>query len=107
MHNLENNTAETAAVSAVPTPMEAPLEHKWCLYFDRYIGPGFSADEYAAAIAEICTLDSVPTYWSWFNNLPNAGDLDPSCTYHLMKSGIRPLWFVIFFLFFIFLFLFC
>eukprot|EP00009_Paramoeba_aestuarina_P008075 CAMPEP_0201523406 /NCGR_PEP_ID=MMETSP0161_2-20130828/19686_1 /ASSEMBLY_ACC=CAM_ASM_000251 /TAXON_ID=180227 /ORGANISM="Neoparamoeba aestuarina, Strain SoJaBio B1-5/56/2" /LENGTH=263 /DNA_ID=CAMNT_0047922511 /DNA_START=261 /DNA_END=1052 /DNA_ORIENTATION=- len=69
-----------------------PLENKFTLYFDRYIGPGFSAEEYAEAIAEICTLDTVTSYWGWFNNLPPAGELDASCTYHLMKTGIKPLW---------------
>lgn len=88
MQNEENITT----VSPTAPLEKLPLPSNWCLFFDRYIGPGFTADEYAAAIAEICTLESVPSYWSWFNNLPHAGDLDPSCTYHLMKSGIRPLW---------------
>jgi len=69
-----------------------PLENAWCLWFDRYIGPGFSADEYAASMLEVAIFDDVQSYWRWTNNLPEAGKLEATCSYHLMKKGIRPLW---------------
>jgi len=69
-----------------------PLENSWCLLFDRYIGPGFSAEEYAAAMLEVSLFDDIQSYWRWMNNLPTAQQLEASCTYHLMKKGIRPLW---------------
>jgi len=69
-----------------------PLENSWCLWFDRYIGPGFSADEYAAAMLEVALFDDIQSYWRWTNNLPTATQLDLTCSYHLMKKGIRPLW---------------
>jgi translation initiation factor 4E len=91
--NLENNVIEEAPSASPPPSQDAiPLENSWRLSFDRYIGPGFTAEEYADAITDICTVDSIQSYWAWFNNLPTAGELDASCTYHLMKSGIRPLW---------------
>jgi hypothetical protein len=71
---------------------ELPLNDEWVLWFDRYIGPGFSAEEYAAAVKEVCSFHSVQGFWCWYNNLPPASSLDPSCTYHLMKKGIKPLW---------------
>ena len=73
-------------------PAFVPLQTTWSLYFDRYIGPGFTAEEYAAAIKEICVIDTVQTYWQWFNHLPSASSISASCSYHLMKGGIRPLW---------------
>jgi len=69
-----------------------PLEHSWCLWFDRYIGPGFSAEEYAQAMLEVVSFSDIQSYWRWFNHLPTAKQIDTSCTYHLMKKGIRPLW---------------
>ena len=74
-----------------------PLEDTWCLWFDRYIGPGFSADEYAAAMLEVALFEDIQSYWRWMNNLPSAHQLEVSCTYHLKKKGIRPLWYFIFF----------
>jgi hypothetical protein len=68
------------------------LHNTWCLWFDRYIGRGFTAAEYAEAIKEIFVVNQVQEFWRWFNNLPSASNLNPSCTYHLMKKGIRPLW---------------
>lgn len=68
------------------------LEHAWCLWFDRYIGRGFTAHEYADAIKKVFEVKTIQEFWRWYNNLPGAAALDPSCTYHLMKSGIRPLW---------------
>lgn len=69
-----------------------PLDSTWCLWFDRYIGPGFSAEEYAAAMLEVALFEDIQSYWRWMNNLPSARQLDVSCTYHLMKKGIRPIW---------------
>jgi len=68
------------------------LQSSWCLWFDRYIGRGFTASEYAEAIKQVFVVNGVQDFWKWYNNLPTASDLDPSCTYHLMKHGIRPLW---------------
>jgi hypothetical protein len=68
------------------------FEHAWCLWFDRYIGRGFTAHEYADAIKEVFVVKTIQEFWRWYNNLPGAAELDPSCTYHLMKNGIRPLW---------------
>ena len=73
---------------------ELQLGSPWSLYFDRYIGPNLPPSAYAKAMVEICTIDSIQTFWNWFNNLPPASELNSSCSYHLMKSGIRPLWFV-------------
>jgi len=68
------------------------LQHAWCLWFDRYIGRGFTAHEYADAIKMVFEVKTIQEFWRWYNNLPGAAALDPSCTYHLMKTGIRPLW---------------
>lgn len=69
-----------------------PLQDTWSLWFDRYIGPGYSADEYAAAMLHVCAISDIQTFWCWFNNLPSAHSLEASCTYHLMKKNIRPVW---------------
>lgn len=78
----------------VVVDMKKPVyfEHAWCLWFDRYIGRGFTAHEYADAIKEVFVVQTIQDFWRWYNNLPSAAELDPSCTYHLMKHGIRPLW---------------
>jgi len=82
--------AHTKKVINVKEPI--PLEDAWCIWFDRYIGRGYTAQEYSDAIKQVCCFNTVQNFWRWFNNLPTAGELEVSCTYHLMKEGIRPLW---------------
>ena len=93
-----SNSSKTSAISKDDIDMdmleEILLGDTWVLWFDRYIGPGFSAEEYAAAVKEVCTFNTVQGFWCWYNNLPAASTLDSSCTYHLMKKGIKPLWYV-------------
>eukprot|EP00008_Paramoeba_atlantica_P010483 CAMPEP_0201492032 /NCGR_PEP_ID=MMETSP0151_2-20130828/32032_1 /ASSEMBLY_ACC=CAM_ASM_000257 /TAXON_ID=200890 /ORGANISM="Paramoeba atlantica, Strain 621/1 / CCAP 1560/9" /LENGTH=288 /DNA_ID=CAMNT_0047878681 /DNA_START=199 /DNA_END=1065 /DNA_ORIENTATION=+ len=73
-------------------PARESLPNDWTLWFDRYIGRGCTAQQYNDALKQICQLSSIHDFWSWFNNLPSARELDPTCTYHLMKDNIRPTW---------------
>ena len=81
----------TSSSEVVPSSA-VPLQDTWCLWFDRYIGPGFSAEEYAAAMLCVCEVADIAMFWRWINNLPAANVLEPSCSYHLMKKDIRPVW---------------
>jgi hypothetical protein len=85
---MTSSPRENSAVESL-----LPLQDTWCLWFDRYIGPGFSAEEYAEAMLHVCSIADVQTFWRWFNNIPSARSLEASCTYHLMKKDIRPVWY--------------
>jgi len=87
-----NQQGEYKMVDGVSKSDAVMLQHAWCLWFDRYIGRGFTAHEYADAIKMVFEVKTIQEFWRWYNNLPGAAALDPSCTYHLMKTGIRPLW---------------
>jgi len=68
------------------------LENEWAFWFDRYIGPGKSVEEYADAMKKLGKVHSVQDFWRWFNNLPAPRELPPRSSYHLMKEGVRPMW---------------
>jgi len=68
------------------------LEHSWSFWLDRYVGPGKSVVEYEAALRQLGSFTTVQDFWRWFNNLPLVSDLQPGSSFHLMKTGIRPLW---------------
>jgi len=73
-------------------PRLVALQSSWTLCINRYIGPGRTRAEYANAIFDICELTNVHQFWSWFNNIPAASNLRSSCTYYLIKTGVRPVW---------------
>jgi len=67
------------------------LENSWSYWYDKYIGPGKTAKEYSDAMHLVGTFDSIQGFWCWHNNIPI--DLIPGgSSFHLMKSGIRPVW---------------
>jgi len=68
------------------------LENSWTFWYDKYIGPKKTVEEYEAALVKITTFDCIQDFWKWHNNLPAVGLIQTSSSFHLMKSGIRPLW---------------
>jgi len=84
-------TAEITSPT-IATTEQVPLEHAWSFWFDKYIGPGKTPQEYADALILVGTFDSVQVFWKWFNNLPPVSTIQTSSTLHLMKKGIRPVW---------------
>ena len=69
-----------------------PLENSWCWWYDKYIGPGKSPEEYAAAVKLLGTVSTVQEFWRWYNNLPPIDHIVPGSSLHLHKKGIKPLW---------------
>lgn len=73
-------------------PEELLLENSWSIWYDKYAGPGLTAQQYENALKNIGTFSSVPDFWRWFNNLPEPEKLGPRSSFHLMKKGVKPLW---------------
>ena len=48
--------------------------------------------EFESSISLLGTVDTVQTFWQWYNNLPAAGSLQQNTTYYLMRAGVRPVW---------------
>lgn len=69
-----------------------PLQFAWTMFIGGYIGPNHTTAEYVSALDELCQFHTVKDFWSWFNNIPKASELKPGRTYHLMKTGIFPVW---------------
>jgi len=69
-----------------------PLENCWSFWYDKYPGPNLSPKDYEEALHLIGAFDTVQGFWSYYNNLPEVAQIQMSCSMHLMKSGIRPLW---------------
>eukprot|EP00013_Stygamoeba_regulata_P018465 CAMPEP_0177668554 /NCGR_PEP_ID=MMETSP0447-20121125/22847_1 /TAXON_ID=0 /ORGANISM="Stygamoeba regulata, Strain BSH-02190019" /LENGTH=184 /DNA_ID=CAMNT_0019175117 /DNA_START=306 /DNA_END=860 /DNA_ORIENTATION=+ len=68
------------------------LQNSWCFWYNFYIGPGKTVEEYDKALSRLCTFDTAQEFWSYYNHLPAVSDLPPRASYHLMKSGVKPLW---------------
>jgi len=69
-----------------------PLQNSWSFWFDRYLGPGLTVQEYEEGLKKLGTFSTVQDFWKWHNNLPDVSKLPPKTSYHLMKENIRPLW---------------
>lgn len=69
-----------------------PLENEWVFWFDRYLGPGLSVEQYEASLKPLGSFYTVQDFWKYYNNIPSVEQLGPRTSYHVMKKGIRPLW---------------
>jgi len=68
------------------------LESSWTFWYDKYPGPGLTAEQYAGAMRKIATVNNVQDFWGIFNNLPGLDTIPNKSSYHLMKNGSLPLW---------------
>lgn len=68
-----------------------PLNTPWTFWLDKS-SKGFSQADYEAALRKIYTVKTVEGFWSVYNNIPGVDKLQSSCSYHLMRREIRPLW---------------
>jgi len=68
------------------------LENSWSFWFDRYLGPGLTVEEYASSLCNLGSFHSIQNFWRWVNNLPPTCKLGPRTSYHVMKQNVRPLW---------------
>jgi len=68
------------------------LESSWCFWHDKYIGPSQSVEEYEASLQKLCTFSTIQDFWKNYNNLPPLDKLKLKSSFHLMKSGVRPIW---------------
>jgi hypothetical protein len=69
-----------------------PFENQWSFWHDKYLGPGKTVEEYAAALLQIGTFSTVQDFWCYYNNLPSVSQLQVGSSFHLMKKDILPLW---------------
>jgi len=68
-----------------------PLQNAWSFWHDKFKGPQ-TAEEYASSLHELCSFDTVQSFWECFNSLPSVTKLQPKSSYHLMKKGVKPIW---------------
>jgi len=68
------------------------LENTWSFWYDKFIAPGQSVEEYEASLHKLCTFSTIQDFWKNFNNLPSVDKLKQKSSFHMMKAGIRPIW---------------
>ena len=65
-----------------------PLNTEWSLWTSTKI----KSDNWLDTIKKIVTVGSVELFWSMFNNIPAAGDLNAPFDYYFFRNGILPMW---------------
>jgi len=68
------------------------LDSPWTFWYDKYPGPGLTAEQYASAMRKIATVNTIQDFWGIYNNLPGLETIPNKSSYHLMKFESLPLW---------------
>lgn len=65
-----------------------PLHNTWTLWYyenDR-------KKSWEENLREITSFDTVEDFWSLYNHIKMASELNTGCDYSLFKKGVRPMW---------------
>eukprot|EP00033_Pygsuia_biforma_P000596 GCRY01000705.1.p1 GENE.GCRY01000705.1~~GCRY01000705.1.p1 ORF type:complete len:209 (-),score=24.07 GCRY01000705.1:273-899(-) len=66
------------------------LENCWTFWFEK--GETSGGSDYSEKQLKICDIRTVKGFWEVFNHLPIASRLAEKSSFHLMKTGVNPLW---------------
>ncbi|XP_015113551.1 eukaryotic translation initiation factor 4E type 3 [Diachasma alloeum] len=100
MAGLGAKTVDGSPVSVSGAPVNAgeglesedkPLQSAWTFWLDKAI-PGTTMAEYKDNLKEIYTVETILGFWSVYNNIPKASEIQIKYSYHLMRDGRPPLW---------------
>lgn len=67
----------------------------YCLNYRVYRAvPGMTAEQYEAGLKNLGGFSTVEEFWAWLLALPPLGSLANKSSFHIMKDGHRPVWYV-------------
>jgi translation initiation factor 4E len=65
-----------------------PLNTEWCLWMSTKV----KSDNWLDTIKNVITVNSVEDFWSVFNNIPEAANLNFPFDYYFFRKDIMPMW---------------
>ncbi|KAJ6646905.1 Eukaryotic translation initiation factor 4E1, partial [Pseudolycoriella hygida] len=86
--NVKIETSTKSDLSAKAFVMKHQLRHQWTLwYLDNDRNKSWEEKQ-----NEVSTFDTVEDFWSLYNEIKLASELQPGNDYSLFKNNIRPMW---------------
>eukprot|EP01122_Echinamoeba_exundans_P010770 TRINITY_DN4099_c0_g1_i1.p1 TRINITY_DN4099_c0_g1~~TRINITY_DN4099_c0_g1_i1.p1 ORF type:complete len:247 (+),score=73.73 TRINITY_DN4099_c0_g1_i1:312-1052(+) len=89
-----SGTSSLSASQTVVNPefaIKHPLQNSWTWWYD-YPGKKTNQSTWANHLKKIYTFSSVEDFWSLFNNLKPASEIQTGSNYHVFKEGVEPKW---------------
>ncbi|CAG9324142.1 unnamed protein product [Blepharisma stoltei] len=71
--------------------MALELQHNWNAWYDHG-DPKRTSKSYEQTLHKICSFHTVQEFWGCYNNLPVLTTLSNKSGYHIMKTGVKPIW---------------
>ncbi|XP_041379633.1 eukaryotic translation initiation factor 4E type 3-like [Gigantopelta aegis] len=91
--NLSSPELVRRAISEIDTSEDTgvPLQTPWTFWLDK-TSRGTSAAQYEATLRKLYTVNTVQSFWSVYNNIPDPSRMCTRYSYHLMRHEHRPVW---------------
>jgi len=92
MANFKSNDQTTGETESNEVRVKHPLQHEWVLWYDNPEAAKKNKESWLDSLKVVHKFSTVEDFWSLWNNIKPANQLNQQCNYHLFKSGVQPTW---------------